>query len=263
MTGHRCTTREFSGAASRRWLAAALVLLTASATAAPAARAQSSGDGYLFGAPSGSLTVRAGFDRASAGSDVFSFATDQLTLSRGDFSGIALGADLALSVAPRLDLVLSGGYAGSSHGSEFRRFVDQDDQPIEQTTSFLRVPLTGSVKAYLAPRGRAIGRLAWLPARVAPYVGAGGGAMYYRFEQEGDFVDYQTNDIYPDKLSSSKWVPTAHGMAGLDYSLSPRFALTGEARYTWAKGELSNDFSGFDRIDLSGISATAGIAVRF
>ena len=53
-------------------------------------------------------------------------------------------------------------------------------------------------------------------------------------------------------------------MAGFEYSLSPRIALTGEGRYTWSSATMNEeDFDRFDRSDLSALAATAGIAVRF
>ena len=244
-------------------LAAAGLLAGALVAARPAAAQRGSGDGFLFRAPVATLTVRGGFDRATAGGDLFSFVTDQLTLGRGDFSAPSLGGDLSIHVTPRTDLALGASYANADARSEFRDFVDNNDLPIEQRTTFRRIPVTATLKHYLAPRGRSIGRFAWVPARYAPYVGVGGGAMWSRFEQEGDFIDFQTNDVFYDKLSSSRWTPTAHGVAGIDYSLSPRFAVTGEGRYTWARADMSNEFSGFDPIDLSGISATVGLSVRF
>jgi len=247
----------------RRVTAAGGTLVAAVLLAAPSVQAQGSGRGFLFSEPVASLALRGGFDRAMAGSDIFSFTTTQLTLDRGDFSALTVGADLSFRVTPRIDVVFGGAYAGTSAPSEFRDFVDQDDLPIEQTTSFRRVPLMASVKAYLTPRGRSIGRFAWVPARYAPYVGAGGGAMWYRFRQQGDFINFRTNDVFSDDIASSGWTPMAHALAGIDYSLSPRFALTGEGRYAWARANLSEQFEGFDRIDLSGFTATAGISVRF
>jgi hypothetical protein len=87
--------------------------------------------------------------------------------------------------------------------------------------------------------------------------------MWYRFTQQGEFVDFQTNDIFRDHLESSGWAPTVQGLAGVDLTLTPRLALTGEARYSWARAQLSDAFVGFDRIDLSGTSATVGLTVRF
>jgi hypothetical protein len=54
-----------------------------------------------------------------------------------------------------------------------------------------------------------------------------------------------------------------NAQTGIDYSLNPRFALTGEARYTWAQGSLSHDFQGFQKLDLSGFSTSIGVAVRY
>jgi hypothetical protein len=227
------------------------------------AEAQSAGDGFLFGAPRVTMTVRGGFDLARAQSDIFSFATEHLTVDRGDFSGFSGGLDFSVRLVDRVDLMLSGSYTGRTTGSEFRKWIGDDDLPVEQTTRFERAPVTANVKAYLLPRGRSIGRYAWLPARVAPYMGAGGGGMWYRFRQEGEFVDFRTQRIFRDQLESTGWAPTAQAFAGADLSLTPRLALTADTRYTWAKTGLGVAFEEFDPIDLSGLSATVGFSVRF
>jgi hypothetical protein len=238
--------------------------ILAAALVAPPVFAQSGGDGFLFKRPVGSLAIRAGYGHANAGSDIFSTTINELTVDRRDFSGLALGADLSFRIASRVDGALGIGYDGTSTPSEYRHFVDQDNQPIQQTTSFRRIPITASVKVYLTPRGREIGHFAWVPARLTPYIGGGGGMMWYRFRQQGDFIDNQTMAVFGDDLESSGWTPEAHALAGFEYSLSPRFALIGEGRYAWARADLDkNYFAGFQRIDLSGFSATAGIAVRF
>jgi hypothetical protein len=200
---------------------------------------------------------------ATAGSDVFSFTTSQLTLNKLDFSSASGGGDLAIHLTPRLDLSLGASYSGTSRTSEFRNWVDQDDLPITQETSFQRLPVTASLKWYFTPRGRSLSRFAWVPTRLAFYAGAGGGVMWYRFRQRGDFVDFETLAVFPDRFEGSGWTPTAHALLGADFSLSPRFALSAETRYTVARGNLGLDFVGFDPIDLSGLSATLGVAVRF
>lgn len=252
-----CHRRATAGA-----LLAALALLTLAATA----RAQDAGNGFLFATPRASLTFRAGWAAANAGSDLFSFTTKQLTLNHRDFSSPALDLDVAVRLAPRVDVVLSSSYAGTTRKSEFRDFVDNANKPIEQTTTFQRVPVTASIRAYLTPRGRSIGRFAWIPAKVAPYVAAGGGLEWYRFHQDGDFVDFNSSDLAVHNwiLETKGWGPTAHAAVGADYSLGPRFALTGETRYSWGRAPVRGDFKGFDqRADLSGLTTTAGLTVRF
>ena len=246
-----------------RGLRAAALALTAMLAVADTAGAQGGGDGFLFRPPVGSITLRGGVDRAFGNSDVFEFARERLTLGASAFTGFHVGADVGIHLADRVGLSIGASHARSGARSEFRRFVDQDDQAIEQTTRLARTPVSATVRAYLTPRGRTIGRFAWVPARVAPYVGVGGGAMHYRFTQDGDFVDEETLDVFPASLRSSGWTPTAHGLAGIELSLSPRVALTTEARYDWARATMSDDFRDFDRIDLSGLVATAGLSLRF
>ena len=233
-----------------------------------AAQAQASGDGFLFDAPQWTLSLRGGFDRALAGSDIFQFMTDTLTLSKGDFSGFTFGGDLAYSISPRVDIAFGAGYVRSRKVSEFREYVGSDDLPITQTTTFSRLPLTTTVKAFLTPRGRSIGTLAWIPTKFAPYVGIGAGALRYEFHQEGEFVDSQDDgsgnfDIFYDDYRSSGWAPTAHALLGAEFALTPRFGVSTEGRYGWAKSDMSDDFIGFEPIDLSGFSATMGLTVRF
>jgi len=225
--------------------------------------AQDAGKGFLFARPDGSFTLRGGFAVAHASSDIFSFATDQLTLSRGDFSGALLGGDLAFSLRSNLDLVLSASYAGTSKRSEFRHWLDNKDLPIEQSTKFARAPITASLKYYITDRGRSVGSFAWIPSKYAPFVGAGAGFMYYRFQQVGDFVDFDTHGVFSHDYDSSGWAKTAHVLAGFEYSLGTRWSLSTEARYGWAKADLSDDFSGFKPIDLSGFTTSVGLLVRF
>jgi hypothetical protein len=237
--------------------------LVAALAVPAAARAQGNGDGFLFQRPVGGFVVRGGFASTTAGGDLYSFLTDQFTLSKGDFRAPAFAGDLLIRAAPRFDLDFGVAYSGSKTRSEFRDFVDLNDLPIEQTTSLARVPLTAGARLYLASPGRSIGKFAWIPTKVVPYVGAGGGMMWYRFRQAGDFIDFETTDVFPDAFESSGWTPTANALTGVDYSLSPRLALNGEARYTWAKAKLGKDFTGFDGIDLSDFGITVGLNVRF
>ena len=227
------------------------------------ASAQLSGDGFLFHRPVVSLTLRGGYDRPFGGGDVFDEFANRLTLDRTSFGGATGSAELALGVTRSVDLAFGAGLASTRRSSEFRHFTFEDDSPISQTTSLRRVPLTASAKLYLTPRGRAIGSLAWIPTRFSPFVGAGGGAVYYRLSQEGGFVDERTLNIFRSNYASSGWVPSAHAFAGADLSLSPRFVASTELRYTRARGAPQGEFSQFKSIDLSGVALTAGVGVRF
>ena len=217
----------------------------------------------MFGAPKASLTLRGGFARPSESSDVYSFVRDELTIARGDFAGSSWSLDAAVFVRPQLAVQFGIGVASRTTPSVYRHWVDTDDLEIEQSSSLRRMPLSAGLRYFLTPPGRSISRLAWVPARVTPYVAAGGGITWYQFKQTGDFVDYQTLDVFGTELISEGWSPSAFGAVGADYALGARVGLVGEARYDWASARLSSDFSGFNRIDLSGFAVTVGLAYRF
>jgi hypothetical protein len=249
-------------ATTGRWrvVALALVLL---GTLSTIGRAQETGNGYMFGTPVGQFTLRAGYPRPNANSDLFTDATSQFTLSRSDFSSVLVGAEFALRLTPHLDVALGADYAGKTAPSEYRHFVDNNNQPIEQTTRFQRAPLTASLRFYPTSRGRAVGNLAWIPASVAPWIGAGGGAMWYRFRQEGDFISSVSNVVSYDRFEASGWRPIALGMAGVDVNLTPRIALVGDARYIWSAADKLNGPDYFDyTVDLSGAVVTLGLTFR-
>lgn len=235
--------------------------LFAAAAASPV-RAQATGNGYLFGAPDARFSIHAGYSRAGAGGDLFNEVTTNLSLNKSDFSGPSIGGEVAFTLSPRLDLAFQVDYAGVTKGSDYRHFFDNNQRPIEQTTTFRRVPVTANVRAYLLPRGREIGKLAWIPSSVVPWVGAGGGLMWYQYRQEGDFIDFSNMNVYRDRFNSDGWTPTLQGMGGVDVNLSTRLAFTADLRYNWARASLSSDFVGYNKIDLSGVSTALGFTIR-
>ncbi len=218
---------------------------------------------FLFGVPKASFAARGGWSVAGAKSEIFEFVQDQLTVEKGDFNAPVWILDFAYRINPRLDAMFRFGYCGASVDSESRDYVDQDDNPILQTTELKKVPLTGNVKFYLMPRGREISRFAYVPESFVPYVGGGGGLLWYRFRQVGDFVDFDDMSIFPDTFNSVGWAPTLNIFGGVDIKLSPRLFLAVEASYDWAKSDMGEDFVDFDPIDLSGFALTAGLQVVF
>jgi opacity protein-like surface antigen len=238
------------------------LVITSALTVAHPLRAQDSPDGFRFQRPSGSWSLRGGFAMPNANSDIFSYTTNNFTVSRGDFGAFDYGADLAFSLTDRLDLVFDVSYSGMNKSSEYRSFVDNNQQPIQQTTGFQRTPVTVNARYYLTDRGRQVGHYAWIPRRVVPYVGAGVGAMYYEFDQKGDFIDNSTLAVNSDDLHSGGWAPMAQGLAGVEWSLTPGWAFKTEARYLIASTNSSGDYSGY-RVDLSGLTSSVGFIVRF
>lgn len=238
----------------------ALLLLVPSAAVL---RAQGEGSrGYLFREPPVSLTLYGGFAQPTAGGDIWGFTFDELTLGRGDFGAQERGGDIAIRLSPRVELVVSYAANDVRRRSESREWIGTDGLPITQTTRLIRRPFGASVRYHLSDRGRMIGTRAWVPNRFVPFVSLGFGRMSYSLDQQGEFVDETTLDIFEDRYRASGVASFAQGSVGAQLTLIPSVALTGEARYLLAGANGSPSFTGFDRLDLSGLSANIGLTLR-
>lgn len=244
------------------WLA---ILLVAAATPDAAAQQPRPTPDFLFGEPRGSIGLRGSWVFARARSDIFDFVRTHLTVDRGAFDAPGIASDLAFAVTPHLDVVGGFEFTQVSAPSEYRAFVDNNRQPIEQTTRLRTANVSGSVRVALVPRGTAVSRLAWIPRRVSPYVGAGGGLLWYDFTQTGDFIDVRSQNlaVFSDIITSKGWTPSAHALGGVDVRVHRRMFVTVEGRYLWAAATLQRRFEGFDPIDLTGLRMSAGINVLF
>ena len=184
-------------------------------------------------------------------------------MDKGDWNMPVFEGRFAIRATDRVAVMLTVGGGASTTRSESREWEGTDGLPIEQTTRFYTGGLTFGAKAYLLDRGRTVGQFAWVPAKWAPYVGADAGWAFHEFKQDGEFVDYETLDIFEDHFYSDGATPTVQALAGVDVGLNNRVLLNAEARYRWASDELDYDFIGFDKLDLAGFQVTAGFSVRF
>ena len=256
----------------RSWLTALLLLTTPSlALAAPAdeqnqpapLRLPQQDPDFLFDQPAGSFGVRGGWTWKRADSDWYPFVGEQLTIAEGAFNAPALGIDVSMAVAPRADVVIGLDYSSRAVESEYRDFVDNNRLPISQRTELRSTNITGSLRVALTDRGRQVGRFAWVPRKVVPYVGAGGGVYWFELKQAGDFVDFLDLSVFTDSFESTGWTPSGHVFGGADIALHRRILLTVEARYLWASGDLGADWIDFEPLDLAGLQLSTGIRFPF
>jgi len=218
---------------------------------------------FLFGHPRGAIAVRTGWVMARAGSDIYTFVENQLTVNKKDFNAPGIGFDGDIALTPRLTAVAGFDFSGSGTNSEYRNLVDNNRLPIKQTTTMRQQDISGSVKFALTPRGREISPHAWIPSAVTPFVGAGGGVTHYKLHQEGDFVDFLDYSVFSHTFQSSGWAPNAHVFGGVDVKAARSVYFSAEARYLWSHANLGTDFSGFEPIDLAGFRMTGGVRYMF
>lgn len=176
-----------------------------------------------------------------------------------DFRGVFGGIEYNTKLVPNLELGISLDGYGRTVDSSYRDYTDNGNE-IRQRLNLNIVPL--GVTLRLVPTSKR--------APVAPYVGAGVDAVFYSYEESGDFVDFTDPalTIFSDTFRSSGAAFGVHALAGVRIYLNRDFAIVGEGRYQWAKRDMGGDFSPngpglVNRIDLGGASVTVGVHVRF
>ncbi len=219
--------------------------------------------GFRINEPRLFIGGHAGINVPQTASDIFSMVTRELTLAKKDFRAPMIGFDVGVPFRSHYAVVFSFDYARTTPSSEVRDFVEENGDPIRQTTRFTLMPITATLRFYPWKQGETVGSYSWIPTRVLPYVGGGGGIVRYSFGQSGDFVDRSTLDIFTAALESSGIGATMHVTTGMDISITPLIFVNAEARYSWANADLSSDFTGFRPIDLSGMRVIAGVYFRF
>jgi len=230
---------------------------------------------FMLGRPRASIGLRGNWLISSAGSDIFDFVTEHLSIEKSDFNTATFAMDTAFSVTPQLDIVGGFDVANQEIQSQYRGYSEtvggsSTTIPIQQITNLEQMHLTGSIRFAVLPRGRQISRLAWIPRTVVPYVGGGGGVTRYTFRQSGDFVDFATANpaagtftIFTDSFRSEGWAPSAHAFGGADIQVYKRLYLSLEGRFTWVHAELDQDFIDFEPMDLGGFRFGAGLNFVF
>jgi len=218
---------------------------------------------FRFTPVGGWFGVRGGYSLNSANSDIYTFYVENLTLEKSDFNQGLFGVDFGWVITPRVELIFGFEYLTTTAASEDRYYVDEFGAPITQQTQFRQAPLYVKLRVNLVPRGKQIGSYSWVPAKVVPYAGVGGGFTWWELYQFGDFVDYTDLTIFYEEFISDGWAPTLGFFGGVDISLTPSVGLMAQADYVWASGTLAPAFAGFDPIDLSGLRFSFGVNFRF
>jgi hypothetical protein len=222
---------------------AAAVLVLGVAIALPA-RARASG-----------LDIRIGGFQPHANSNLFDDDASLYTVRKRNWRGITGGAEFSSRIARNVEIGFNLDGYGKELDTHYRDIVRDDGSEIRQTLKLTIVPVGVTVR--LVPTSR--------HARVAPFIGAGVDAFFWKYEEFGDFVAFPFSPgdpVIADSFRADGVATGFHVAGGLRLFVSDDFGLTGEVRYTAAKANMQDDFVG-NRIDLGGFGATVGVHFRF
>ena len=222
------------------------------------ARAILLGIGLMLTAPvstfASGLELRLGGFGPRGHSDLFDDVNELYAVGRRDFRGLSGGIEYSLGLPDHVELGIHLDGNGRTITSSYADFEREDGSPIFQDLRLNIVPLGATVR--FLPAGRR--------ARLSPYVAAGGDVFFYKYEEQGEFIDFFTEDL---EISSDAFVSEGaafgfHVAAGLRVPVSHDFSMTGEVRYQQARTGMDDDFFQ-NRLDLSGTSVTLGMHLRF
>jgi opacity protein-like surface antigen len=176
------------------------------------------------------------------------------TVNKSDFAGGFGGAELTANVHPNLELGFSIEGYGRENNTVYRDYVRPNGQEIRQTLRFETIPL--SALARFVPKGRY--------RTITPYLGGGFSANFWKYEEWGDFVDFQArgNPVYFDSFKSEG---TAFGPmvnAGIRYRINTDIQITADYRHFWGKETMKGDFRP-NQISVAGDAITVGVRLIF
>lgn len=198
--------------------------------------------------------VRIGGMLPRAKSILFDDSIKLYQVEKEDFTGGFGGLEFTKNLAPNLELGLAIEGYGREIPTSYREFTRPSGREIEQTLRFVVVPTSAIVRFLPSGRYRTL----------TPYAGVGVAAMFWQYEEFGDFIDFDSRS-FPVVFDSFKSTGVTPGLvlnAGLRYRVSEDFQITADFRNFSGKQTMSGDFSP-NEIDVSGAAFTVGFRLTF
>jgi outer membrane protein W len=226
-----------------------ILTLALGAAALPAAA-----QGGWYGADQ-NFRLRLGGFQPEGDSEYWHHKEAAFTGEASDLEDLSFGVDYRVDLAPHFGIQFSSSTYEGDTVQEYRDFVDSDGFGIRHNTRLEVSSATlGAVILLGGPN-----------APVRPYLGAGGGAYFWRLTEDGEFVDFTPPPpvIFGATLESEGTAFGYYAQAGLEVPLGRQWGLFVDGRWQQVEDDLDDDFAGFGKLDLSGIDVGAGISWRF
>lgn len=206
----------------------------------------------------GALVFKFGWFSPAGESQLWEDNLETFDFQLDDFNYVMGGVELGIELKELLDVTI--GFDGYSRrvSSQYRDFVREDGTEIEQDFQLKIFPITGGFR--FLPLGKF--------HKFIPYVAAGGALYYFDYQEEGEFIDFGTFDVFSDTFRDSGLTLGGYAGAGLEFLLSEGidegqgWFVFAEFRRHWVGVELAGDFKG-DQLDLGGYQWGFGVSLRF
>jgi opacity protein-like surface antigen len=199
----------------------------------------------------GEFRLRLGSFRPDGDSTYWDDKKQDFTGDASDLESAIGGIDYLMGLNDHLSLQFSGSYFEGDTTQAYRNFEDTQGHRIRHDTTLgIGSATLGVIFHFAGP-----------DAPVIPYAGAGGGAYFWRLEENGDFIDFNhNNEIFNASLKSDGTAFGGYWLVGLEAPITRSLSLFAEGRWTRVDDDLRGDFEGFGKLDLSGRELSAGLA---
>lgn len=191
------------------------------------------------------------------GSDLFTANAKDFGVTPAEEADGGFGLEVAFTPHHRFDLFFGAEWSESAYDSSYLDYTFDDGREIVHTTFISHTDLDLGVRFRFLGPGRAL----------QPYVAGGVSGNYYRYAEDGDFVDFDTSEIFYDRFEERHLRPGFFLGAGFDYAVATgprsRIDLFGEARYSAYGGKHRDGFDGFGQIESHWVAGRLGVRFRF
>jgi hypothetical protein len=213
----------------------------------------------IAGSPDRSFEARFGGFFLEGDGDFWADNESVFTLDASDFDDATIGLTYSVSFNRFFDMDINADLFDETIVSEYRDFTDDSGFPIFHDSTLSIVPVTLGLRFLPFGHGRHGER------RPTLFLGAGAGVNFWRYEEFGDFIDFNdpANPLVFGDFSESGQAFVSYVAAGLQLPVSHNFSLGFEARRFMSDDELKGDFAGLGTLDMNGTSASISGHWRF
>lgn len=200
------------------------------------------------------IWLKGGVFYPQAKSDLWDINFENLLLKKKDLRTEQLFFEYEYSVNPNFGVSFQVGAIGrKSVDTEYRDYEQGDGTAIAQTIAYEIVPIELNFRFYPVSKRH----------QVFPYIGGGVGLYRVKYEQYGEFIDFDQGETYDGDFQDEATHLGANAFVGLAVRPTKNFAFGIEGRYLYLKADLGTEFEGFDPLDLSGPSLSAFVGFFF
>ena len=204
------------------------------------------------------LSLHTGFRAVDIQSGLFADNKQDFGIRERDFLAARYGLEFDFTGLPLIDIVIGVETGEREIYSSYLDYTYDDGSEIEHATrlGLTEVTLGGRI------------RLTRGSGRFQPYLLGGFSGTFYRYSEVGDFVDFQTDEVFYDEFVENSFQPGFFAGAGADVALVQRpygrsIAVFGEFRYARSQGTHQNAFNGFGNLTVGRYGGIFGVRFRF